>query len=147
MGSPVLIPTQQTPLMNDGSNLVCVPWYTAFDQLRQQVNILIAAAAGMAPAVVACNIQQVALSHTGVTNIVPAVAPTVGALLSVTLTQDSTGGNQVTWQGGAGNFAAFLLSTGIGGTPNAISKFLFVGESFGGSIFWVLTAMPMLNQT
>lgn len=76
----------------------------------------------------------------GTTNIASPSAPTSGQALTVFLTQDATGGRQITWA------AAYKMAgVDIDTTPSTVSVFSFVGRSSGTN--WWLAAAPATGIT
>jgi hypothetical protein len=79
--------------------------------------------------------QEITLS-TGTTNIVPASSATVGAVLFVVLTEDGTGGRQITWDSHFKGVTTDDINTNAG----AINIYQFFGRADGN---WWLASMNL----
>lgn len=82
------------------------------------------------------SIQEVTLT-TSTTNIMPTVVPTVGALLTVVITEDGTGNRQITWQPAPGGFKGVTVDD-IDTRASKINIYLFVGRSDGN--WWLIAS-------
>ncbi len=84
------------------------------------------------------------LLTTATTAITPLTVPTVGALLILVITQDATGGRQITW-GPTVKWAGVDIDT----TATTVSVFHFFGRTDPSSstVKWSLLSAPLTGQT
>lgn len=88
-------------------------------------------------------IQEVPLVHSTTTNIVAITGATVGAMLAVFVTQDSTGNGQISWD--TSTFGS-NPTVNIGVNSSDLNTFLFVGrQSPTVAVKWYLTSVPILG--
>lgn len=78
------------------------------------------------------------------TAIVPSIVARVGALLWIRITQDATGGRQITWDSSV-KWATIDIST----LPNLVTAFLLIGDTdpVDSVVRWFCAGLPMLAQT
>jgi len=134
MGALVQLPMQSVPPMDTGSNLFTIAWYLALRGMANATN---------APTSSTLSVQQTTVVGAMTNPITASVAPVLNGLLCVILTQDGTGGGQITWS------SDFLDATvNIGTNPGDRNVFLFLGwaNPATGATVWLAITLPMLGQ-
>lgn len=88
-------------------------------------------------------VQEVTAVTATTTNITTTFVPTVGALLFVIVTEDGTGGGQITWD------SIFRYApVNIGVSANDVNIFLFFGRTDPAdfTVKWFLATAPIVGQ-
>lgn len=129
MPNPLICPPQKAPLSEEGSRLISKLWWLYFKRL--------AAAGGSGSG--STQVHEVALTAPTTAITSPVASPTEGDRLAVVITQDATGGRQITW---STEFAT-LTTVNIQTEPNKRSIFDFVARS--DNLWWPVSA-PFLEE-
>lgn len=141
----ITIPKQSVPpcdnLMDAGGNpaLFSKAWWLALNTIGSALN-QVQPASGSTGVV---TIEEFTL-NTATTVVTPASIPSTGALLRVILTQDATGGRQITWAANV-KWARIDIDT----TALTVSVFEFMGrvDPATSTVLWFACGIPLTGET